>query len=245
MSRYILRLDDACEKRDVEKWNRIEELCDRYKIEPLVGVIPNCHDPKMAIYNEDLEFWARVNSWSEKKWTIALHGYEHVYDSDSSGINPVNSKSEFAGHSLSIQKEKIRKGISVLRSHGIEPKVFFAPSHTFDENTIIALKEESDVVSISDTPANKPYLYENMIFVPQQTGKVRKLPFHTVTFCYHPNQMKEKDFQELETFMVKYRELFINYETVIENNKIDKLSWLDKIVMMLYFSYRKFRNILK
>ena len=29
-----------------------------------------------------------------------------------------------------------------MRSHNLDPEVFFAPSHTFDENTLQALKEE-------------------------------------------------------------------------------------------------------
>lgn len=28
MSKYIMRLDDACEKRDIEKWNCMEVLLD-------------------------------------------------------------------------------------------------------------------------------------------------------------------------------------------------------------------------
>ena len=41
MSQYILRLDDASDYMDVKKWQRMEELLDRYGIKPLVGVIPD------------------------------------------------------------------------------------------------------------------------------------------------------------------------------------------------------------
>ena len=30
MRHYILRLDDACEKRDIEKWDSLEEILDKY-----------------------------------------------------------------------------------------------------------------------------------------------------------------------------------------------------------------------
>ena len=65
-----------------------------------------------------------------------------MYDSTDGGINPVQNKSEFAGHPLEVQKKKIRQGIAVFRQHGIEPSVFFAPSHTFDHNTLEALKQD-------------------------------------------------------------------------------------------------------
>ena len=44
MSKYIMRLDDAAEKMNVEKWLRMEQLLDKYSIKPLVGVIPACKD---------------------------------------------------------------------------------------------------------------------------------------------------------------------------------------------------------
>ena len=133
MAKYIIRLDDACPKRDIKKWDKIECLLDKYNIRPLVGIIPNCKDPDMEKYSEDSNFWiGRVKSWKEKNWTLALHGYEHVFVTEDAGINPVNKKSEFAGLSLEEQREKIRNGIEVLRKYGIEPNVFFAPAHTFD-----------------------------------------------------------------------------------------------------------------
>lgn len=35
MSRYIMRLDDASEYMDVEKWQRMENLLDKYGIKPM------------------------------------------------------------------------------------------------------------------------------------------------------------------------------------------------------------------
>ena len=233
MAKYIIRLDDACPKRDIKKWDKIKCLLDKYNIRPLVGIIPNCKDPDMEKYSEDSNFWiGRVKSWKEKNWTLALHGYEHVFVTEDAGINPVNKKSEFAGLSLEEQREKIRNGIEVLRKYGIEPNVFFAPAHTFDVNTLEALKLESDIRIISDTPTNKRYCRYGMTFVPQQSGHVRKLPFNVVTFCYHPNTMKDKDFRQLEDFVKKYRYYFIDFPS----DEIDnKLSLYDKLLMKIYY----------
>lgn len=235
MSKYIMRLDDACEKRNIKCWDRIEKILDNYGIKPLVGVIPHCEDSMMDAYPIDDSFKTRIKNWADKDWIIALHGYNHVYSSKSGGINPVNYRSEFAGESLEVQKEKIRSGVSILNNIGINPKVFFAPSHTFDENTIIALKEESNIKIISDTIANDSYEKYGMTFVPQQSGRVRKLPFKIVTFCYHPNTMNEKDFSDLEDFLKKYQEKFIPFplqEVSRQENFIDYL------LKKLYFARR-------
>lgn len=242
MSQYILRLDDASEYMDVEKWIRMEKLLDKYQIKPIVGVIPNNKDPDMInVYKKDTYFWHRVHAWKKKGWTIALHGYTHVFETTEGGINPVNYRSEFAGVSLERQKKKIRLGYEILKKQGFYPEVFFAPAHTFDKNTLIALKEESDIRIISDTIANDLYYKDGFYFIPQQSGKARKLPFKLVTFCYHPNIMKERDFEALENFLVKYRSLFVN-ATQIER-KEQSASIYDKILRKIYFFRRsRLRN---
>lgn len=235
MSKYILRLDDAAERMDIAKWNRVEILLDKYNIKPLVGVIPNCQDPMMKEYPIDSSFWNKVNEWKNKGWIIALHGYNHVYSTNKGGINPVNNRSEFAGVPLEQQKEKVREGVKIFHKNGHNPKVFFAPSHTFDENTIKALKEESNIRIISDTVANKSYQQYGMTFVPQQSGKVRKLPFHLVTFCYHPNTMKEQDFFLLESFLIQNNKKFVNFP--IEQSS-RKMSVYDRLLRKMYFARR-------
>lgn len=231
MSKYIMRLDDACEKRDVAKWNRMEELLDRYEVKPLVGVIPHCEDPAMKEYPVDEHFWDCVKCWQKKDWTIAMHGYNHVYVTKCGGINPVNARSEFAGLPIEEQKDKIKKGVLIMREHGINPKVFFAPSHTFDENTLVALKEESDIRIISDTIAMAPYSKYGFTFVPQQSGRVRKLPLSMVTFCYHPNMMKDSDFERLEIFLQKNKDSFIIFPVQDVNRKINIF---DKLLNAVY-----------
>lgn len=234
MSKYIIRLDDACEKRNIENWNRMENLLDKYKVKPLVGIIPDCRDPMMDKYEYDNGFWDLVDQWVHKGWVIAMHGYQHLYTTKCGGINPVNLRSEFAGESYETQKNKIKNGILILKSHGITPKVFFAPSHTFDENTISAIKEESDIRIISDTVANKPYVKDGITFVPQQSGTVRKLPFSVVTFCYHPNTMSDSDFYKLESFLQE------NTISPFPTDKAEKkMSFFDKTVRTAYFLRRK------
>ncbi len=239
MSQYIMRLDDASEYMDVEKWQRMEDLLDKYHIKPIVGVIPDNQDPDMVgVYPKDEQFWKKVQRWKEKGWIIALHGYTHVFETREGGLNPVNDRSEFAGVPLERQKEKIRAGIRILRDHGIEPEIFFAPAHTFDKNTLEALKEESSIRIISDTIANDVYFENGFYFIPQQSGRVRKLPFKVCTFCYHPNIMSQQLFDETDYFIKINRCEFVeaSYKDYLKTRKINIV---DRILKKIYFLKHK------
>ena len=75
MSQYILRLDDASDYMDVEKWQRMEALLDRYEIKPLVGIIPDNRDSSLTeSYKQDLEFWDKTARWKAKGWELAIYG---------------------------------------------------------------------------------------------------------------------------------------------------------------------------
>ena len=232
---FFIRLDDACEWRDLVKWDHIERILDDAGIKPLVGIIPECKDDVLRRYSCDPDFWARARGWQDKGWVIALHGYNHVFMTACGGINPVNKRSEFAGLSLEIQKMKISNGVRILESKSITPKVFFAPAHTFDNNTVTALLECSSIRIISDTIANKPYNRNGMTYIPQQAGNVRLLPFHTVTFCCHPNTMSESEFYRLSDFIRKYRRLFSDYQAEESRRAFDVY---DRLLSFLYFIRR-------
>ena len=233
MTKYLMRLDDACEKRNIENWDRMEALLDKYNVKPLVAVIPNCKDPDFEKYDIDENFWnEKIKTWLNKGWQIALHGYEHTFHKcdNKLNLNPINNFSEFVGLGLKEQREKISKGIKIFKKYGLEPDFFVAPAHSFDLNTIKALKLESNISIISDIPANAPFTKYGMVFVPQQSGRVRKLPFNTVTFCYHPNVMIESEFSNLENFLSK--QIFHQFR----NFKTSKsMTFFDKLLSKIYY----------
>lgn len=236
MRTYIIRLDDASEYMDLQKWTRMEKLLDHYGVKPIFGIIPKNSDgvivPK---YEQNPEFWDLMHSWISKGWTPAMHGYEHKYVTEEGGLNPVNSRSEFAGLPYEEQATKIREGYRILLQHGIKTNIFFAPSHTFDENTLEALKKETPIRIISDTVANSPYSQNGFTFIPQQSGSVRNLPFNTVTFCYHPNVMKDKDFENLSDFLNKNKRFFTDVPAVETTRK---MNCFDKLIRWMYFARR-------
>lgn len=241
---YLIRLDDASEYMNIAKWEKIENVLDKYGIIPIVGVIPNNQDDEFINkYQRDLKFWNKARRWQLKEWSIALHGYKHVCQTNSGGLNPVNLRSEFAGVKLEEQRLKIKEGISIFEQHKISTKIFFAPSHTFDSNTLEALRLESDIRIISDTVSNDVYKEGEFYFVPQQSGHVQKLPFKVTTFCYHPNNMEEQDYIVLEKFISENIDKFAELNDLNFTNR--RLNLYDVILRKLYFLMRKIRNKLR
>lgn len=234
---YLMRLDDASEHMNLNNWLRMERILDKYGVRPIFGIIPANQDPDLLKFNEVTNFWQLMIEWQDKGWTPALHGYGHVFETNEGGINPVNKRSEFAGVVLERQREKIRDGYRILKDKGISASIFFAPAHTFDENTLIALKEETPIRIISDTVANDIYYKNSIYYIPQQSGRCRKLPFKVTTFCYHPNTMSDDDYLELEEFLKINGEQFTSFKEMVLVKRHRGI--VDLMLNKIYFMRRK------
>lgn len=244
-NKYLIRLDDACPTMDEKKWQRMEDILDRYEVRPMVGVIPNNEDPETTPDSYDESFWDKVHNWEKKGWAIALHGYNHVCITTDGmkGLNPMWERSEFAGLILEQQREKIRKGVAVLKEHGINPMYFFAPSHTYDKNTLEALKLESDIRIISDTIATKPYKEGEFTFIPQLGGHCSEMKISGIwTFCLHPTAMKDAQFNAVEDFLKIHREEFIAFSD-LDLTKLGGKTIIGKLLSWVYFTMRKLKGL--
>ena len=242
---YLIRLDDACPTMNSSKWNRIEDILDNSGIKPMVGIIPHNEDSKQVINPEDVYFWNKVKAWEKKGWAIALHGYNHCYSSYEGlkGLNPMWKRSEFAGLPLSEQCDKIQKGVSIMREHGINPMYFFAPSHTYDDNTLMALRDKSDIRIISDTIATRPYKYKDFVFIPQFSGQCREMRMKGLyTFCLHPNSMNDEAFKKTDLFLKGHRKEFIAFGDV-DIDIVSKKSLYDSILSWGYFTVRRIKGL--
>lgn len=239
---YLLRLDDAAEYMNTENWSRMEKLLTKYGVRPIFGIIPNCKDKMFCQqYEKNEKVWDTFDKWIEMGWTPALHGYEHVYCTEDAGVNPYAKCSEFAGLPYDEQKDKIEKGYAILKSHNIEPKIFFAPSHTFDENTLLALKDSTDIRIISDTIATDIYFENDFYYLPMISSNVRPVSAELTTFCYHPNTMTDAAFETLESFLKEHKDKFIPFSESLLKKR--ELSLKDKSIRKAYFTVRRFRKI--
>lgn len=200
MSRFLLRLDDACPTMRLSAWHAIEEEADSLDIRPLVGVIPDNQDAKLHFDAPDPGFWERVRAWQRKGWSIALHGLHHTYHPLPPAVRSlggVSKKSEFAGLPLQAQKEKLAKGLTVMRAQGVEPTLFMAPSHTLDETTVAALLEVTNIRTITDGFSVRAFESRGFTWIPQQLWRFSRLPVGLWTVCVHPNTATTEELQTL------------------------------------------------
>ena len=56
MVRYLLRLDDACDTMDKDKWERVEKILDKNNTLPLIALIPNNNDDNMVKQSKIINF---------------------------------------------------------------------------------------------------------------------------------------------------------------------------------------------
>lgn len=243
MVKYLIRLDDACPYLDKAKWQRMEVILDKYGVKPLIGIIPSNADPQTMIESEDPQFWNKAHSWVHKGWSIALHGYDHVCVTNQGGINPVHQRSEFAGLDYEVQAKKISDGYQELKRHRIETDYFFAPSHTYDKNTLRAIIDNTPIRKISDTIATKPYKMKNgVIVVPCQMGRCREMIIPGYwTACYHPNMMDDRQFEMLDAFLKKHNKDCISFKDLPLSN-ISSKTIFDRILSFCYFSLKKLKG---
>ena len=245
MRYYTIRLDDACPTMSRGKWGRMERILDHFEVKPMVGIIPNNEDKNRCVDSFDNRFWSRVQGWMKKEWTLALHGYNHVYSSmeGMNGLNPMWRRSEFVGLPLDEQRKKIRNGVAIMREHGICPNYFFAPSHTFDNNTLESLRIESNIRIISDTIGRFPYKQGDFWFIPQIFGHCLKISFAGIyTFSFHPNAMSDTGFKCLENFLDQNRNHFMRFED-IDLSIYGKKRLTDRVLSWFYFTVRKLRKL--
>jgi len=190
-AKFIIRMDDACPTMDRSKWDELERIFDRLNIKPIVAVVPDNQDPDLFVAPPDEFFWDKVRNWQAKGWTIAMHGYQHVFHPIDRGrlILPFHDRSEFAGLSLPKQAEKIRVALSIFEQESIQPQVWIAPAHCFDSITLDALLQETSIRVISDGLAVKQFYDQGFMWLPQQLWELAPRKFGLWTICLHPNSM--------------------------------------------------------
>jgi hypothetical protein len=242
---YILRFDDLSPTMDWNRWDKIEALMDKYSVRPIACIVPDNKDPKLNVDSpRNEEFWHRVKEWKKKNWIIGLHGYQHIYDSKSRGLIPLHEFSEFSGHPYEVQKEKLEKGLAILETHGVAPDLFVAPGHSFDVNTLLALKDIGFPI-ISDGLFFRPVIDKlGVKWIPQQFWRPRRMPFGCWTICYHPNSMRNSDFLLMETFVkCRRNELVSDLKTIL--GKAKPINFIDKISSQIFLVMLKFRQKLR
>jgi predicted deacetylase len=211
MVQYLIRLDDLCQTSNLDKWARFFNLFDYYGIKPIVAVIPNNKDPKLTLCGSfNPNYWQLVRDLQSKRYAIAMHGFEHRYLNANSGILKQNKRSEFAGLPICVQERKIINAVRIFERENINSDIFVAPAHSFDHNTLKALKKYSNIRIISDGLLTSPYKRYGFKWIPVQLSEAEPKVRKTWTFNYHPETCSEIDFKKLEAFIHRYHKRFVS-----------------------------------
>tara|TARA_B100001105_G_scaffold228596_1_gene199765 strand:- start:21 stop:764 length:744 start_codon:yes stop_codon:yes gene_type:complete len=212
----LIRLDDIAENMNWDLMEKSELLFEEYGIKPILGVIPNNKDNELLSYSKKNNFWEQVRNWRDKGWEIAMHGYTHVYDKICKNEDYFNygGGSEFCGHTLETQISRIKNGLQKFKNEKIKIRSFFAPNHTYDKNTFIALKNFR-INEVIDGYGLMPYIENDIKFIPQLFYKVFALPFGIQTLQIHLNYWEQKDFDNFEKFIKKHSNKIITYDQAI------------------------------
>lgn len=219
MVKYFFRLDDIAQNMDWNNFYLVAEIFKLHNVRPLIAVIPDVRDPKLTNYPVKENFWSAIKELSDNGWTIAQHGYQHL-SVGNGGILKIHKSGEFGGINLESQKVMIRAGRKIMEGKSIFPKAFVAPRHSFDENTIRALKQNS-FNFISDGIALWPFKKWGIIWLPQILWRPRKGMIGLVTVALHTNTMSVDDIKNLAEFIEKNRNKIGDFRKLME--------WYDRV----------------
>lgn len=210
--KIAIRMDDITPDMDFEKFHRVKKMLDTYQINPLIGVVPFNRDSVLAKSPLMEDFPGFLKGLVNEGYEIALHGCYHLYTTNKRGLFPLNNFSEYAGVSYEEQDDMIRRGSAQLKEWGMETDIFMAPAHTFDKNTLKALKNNG-FKALTDGFGKMPYFRSGLIFYPiaaKRSDCFSDKKGYT-TLVLHSNMMNERDFEILETQLKDNCEKLISY----------------------------------
>ena len=233
--RVAVRLDDIAPVMNRENFDRMLGILSSRRAMPLLGVIPDVKDEKIlnlegVTKQSEEDFASSLRELVTDGAVIAMHGLTHVYSNRNGGIFPLNKQSEFAGLGVEEQETMLKDGRERMEKLGFPTDIFMAPSHSYDENTITALKN-TGFKKVTDGFGYAPYRYKELTWYPISFSKKQLLKNKnktgSVTLVYHVNTMKDSDFSDAEALfdaleMMPYKELL--YEPTLRRSDFGRLA---------------------
>ena len=243
MSRYLMRFDDINPEMDWEKFFLVKNKLEQYKIKSILGVIPNCKDKYLSVSKPFKKYYQYLRRYKAYGDIISQHGYQHIYDSKVKGKFGSSNNSEFAGHSLERQYKKLMKGKNILKKQLIWDPVFMAPSHSFDKNTLLALRK-LNFNTVLDGFSLYPYQENGIKFIPQISSKPLPIFLPGISqLCIHINTISEREIEILLDFINRNHNLFISLEEAKFVNKFQ--SRIEKFFVFIFIKlFRLIRELI-
>lgn len=227
-AQYLLRFDDLSPMMNRPLWLRFETLITEFQVKPMLAVIPDDHDLNWHEKTKDPEFWQKMRTLESQGATIAMHGYQHVCTSRGRSLLALHRKTEFAGVDYETQRSWIRNGLKILRENGLHPRLWVAPRHGFDNNTLRALVAEN-LPYLSDGFARAPVMRGGVTWIPQQLWAPVVKDRGLWTICVHPETARTADLNALRSFVAANQRHFTSFDQVIADWPARRLGLFERI----------------
>ena len=224
MSRKIaVRMDDITPDMNWDNFIFFQRLFEETGIKPLLGIVPDNQDRKLCCGAAREDFYEVIKKLESDGYSLAMHGFHHLYTSKSGGIFPLNDYSEFAGIDYDKQKEMIMLGRKKLKEHGIETDIFMAPAHSYDHNTLKALKD-AGFTKMTDGFGKAPYLYKGITFYPIsfQLSRGLKQRDGVTTMVLHANTVTEAEKERYTRIFKEYGKNMISYSEYLQMKPVTR-----------------------
>ena len=237
MAKYLMRFDDINSRIDWIRFFKIKKKLEKFQIKSILGVVPNCLDENLFAskpLDKYYDYLRECKSYGDK---IAQHGFTHIYDSKKRGFFGRSKCSEFAGHKIQEQIRRLKKGKLILQDEKLWEPIFMAPSHSFDMNTLLALKKVG-FETVLDGISLRSYRKYNLNFVPQIVSKPLPSFFPGLSqLCIHINTISDKELDILIDFIEKNNNKFITIDEINTNDNL--FNTLDRgFIFILFKIYR-------
>jgi predicted deacetylase len=227
-AQYLLRLDDLCPTHSPSRWERFRKVIEEFGIRPILAVIPDNHDLQLNSSPYDPRFWEQMREMEAAGAAIAVHGYQHRCQALGESLLGMDRRSEFAGVDPDTQRAWIHSGFEILRGKGLHPRLWIAPRHGFDRNTLGALVAEG-VEYISDGFARAPHRRYGVIWIPQQLWAPMAKSKGLWTICIHPHAAEDLDVERLRWFLKDHWPQFTSFDRVVQEFKGQSLGSGERI----------------
>jgi predicted deacetylase len=231
-AQYLLRFDDLCPTVSRSNWERFLPLLEEFRVRPILAVVPDNRDRDLERAAPDPGFWAHMRAMEAAGAAIALHGYHHLCRRKGRSLVPLHSHSEFAGVDADFQRQWIASGLQILRGHGLNPRLWVAPRHGFDRNTLRALRSEG-IGLLSDGFARIPFTRGGLTWIPQQMWAPAEKRAGLWTICVHPNTARDSFVNQLREFLHHHAAQFTSVDRVVEELKPAKLGQAERLHELL------------
>jgi predicted deacetylase len=231
-AQYLLRFDDLCPTVSRSRWQRLSAMIEEFGIKPILAVVPDNHDRSLNLSEPDPEFWAKLGALQAAGSIVALHGFQHLCESTGKSLLQLHRKTEFAGVPEDMQRHWIQEGLSILRGHGLNPRIWVAPRHGFDRTTLRVLRKEG-IRLVSDGFARLPFLRGGLTWIPQQLWSPVEKPKGLWTICIHANTVHEAQIEELRAFLSNHAAQFTSVDEVLKQCKPAHLHGMERLYAAL------------